>query len=179
MSTGQAILAAMTIRIRPTTLSDVTALPAIERAAAGRFRDIPELAWLADGEVISAEQHLEYTERGLSWLALANGQPVGFILAEAHPSSLFIVELSVDLDWQGKGTGRQLIACLADHARKKGLTSLTLTTFRDVPWNAPFYARLGFERVTELTPELRQKREEEAAHGLAYEARCAMRLPLI
>ena len=178
MSTGQAILAAMTIRIRPTTLSDVAALSAIERAAAGRFRDIPELAWLADGEVIPAEQHLNYAERGLSWLALANDQPVGFILAEAHPSSLFIVELSVDLDWQRKGIGRQLIACVADCARKRGLTALTLTTFRDVPWNAPFYARLGFEMMTRLTPELRQKREEETAHGLAYETRCAMRLPL-
>ncbi|ENB7195107.1 GNAT family N-acetyltransferase [Enterobacter bugandensis] len=168
----------MTIRIRPTTLSDVAALSAIERAAAGRFRDIPELAWLADGEVIPAEQHLDYAERGLSWLALANDQPVGFVLAEAHPSSLFIVELSVDLDWQGKGIGRQLIACAADHARQKGLRSLTLTTFRDVPWNAPFYARLGFEMMTRLTPELREKREEETAHGLAYDSRCAMRLPL-
>ncbi|KUR02457.1 GNAT family N-acetyltransferase [Enterobacter cloacae complex sp. P3B] len=168
----------MTIRIRPTTLSDVAALSAIERAAAGRFRDIPELAWLADGEVIPAEQHLDYAERGLSWLALANDQPVGFVLAEAHPSSLFIVELSVDLDWQGKGIGRQLIACVADCARKRGLTALTLTTFRDVPWNAPFYARLGFEMMTRLTPELREKREEETAHGLAYDSRCAMRLPL-
>ena len=178
MSTGQAILAAMTIRIRPTTLSDVAALSAIERAAAGRFRDIPELAWLADGEVIPAEQHLDYAERGLSWLALANDQPVGFVLAEAHPSSLFIVELSVDLDWQGKGIGRQLIACVADHARNRGMTALTLTTFRNVPWNAPFYARLGFEKMTTLTPELRQKREEETAHGLAYDSRCAMRLQL-
>ncbi|HCM9363748.1 TPA: GNAT family N-acetyltransferase [Enterobacter bugandensis] len=168
----------MTIRIRPTTLSDVAALSAIERAAGGRFRDIPELAWLADGEVIPAEQHLDYAERGLSWLALANDQPVGFVLAEAHPSSLFIVELSVDLDWQGKGIGRQLIACVADCARKRGLTALTLTTFRDVPWNAPFYARLGFEMMTRLTPELREKREEETAHGLAYDSRCAMRLPL-
>ncbi|HCM9595603.1 GNAT family N-acetyltransferase [Enterobacter bugandensis] len=168
----------MTIRIRPTTLSDVAALSAIERAAAGRFRDIPELAWLADGEVIPAEQHLDYAERGLSWLALANDQPVGFVLAEAHPSSLFIVELSVDLDWQGKGIGRQLIARVADCARKRGLTALMLTTFRDVPWNAPFYARLGFEMMTRLTPELRQKREEETAHGFAYESRCAMRLPL-
>lgn len=178
MSTGQAILAAMTLRIRPTTRNDIAALPAIERAAAGRFRDFPALAWLADGEVISAEQHLGYVERGLSWLALANDLPVGFILAEAHPSSLFIVELSVDLDWQGKGIGRQLIACVADHARNRGLTALTLTTFRDVPWNAPFYARLGFDYVTELTPELRQKREDETAHGLAFDSRCAMRLPL-
>ena len=178
MSTGQAILAAMTLRIRPTTRNDIAALPAIERAAAGRFRDFPALTWLADGEVISAEQHLGYVERGLSWLALTNDQPVGFILAEAHPSSLFIVELSVDLDWQGKGIGRQLIACVADCARKRGLTALTLTTFRDVPWNAPFYARLGFEKMTTLTPELRRKREEETAHGFAYETRCAMHLPL-
>lgn len=166
------------LTVRPTRADDVTALPAIERAAAGRFRDVPALAWLAGGEVISVEQHLGYVERGLSWLAAANNRPVGFILTEAHASSLFIVELSVDLDWQGKGIGRQLIARAADHARKAGLASLTLTTFRDVAWNAPFYARLGFEYVTDLTPELRQKREEEAAHGLAYETRCAMRLPL-
>ncbi|MBO4146732.1 GNAT family N-acetyltransferase [Enterobacter ludwigii] len=168
----------LNITVRPTRCDDVYALPAIERAAGERFRRYPELAWLAEGEVISAEQHLEYAERGQSWLALANDRPVGFILTEAHSSSLFIVELSVDLDWQGKGIGRQLIACVADHARKLGLTSLTLTTFRDVPWNAPFYARLGFEQIAELTPELRQKREDEAAHGLAYESRCAMRLSL-
>ena len=168
----------MKITFRPTTAHDVASLPAIERAAGQRFRAWPELAWLADGDVISVEQHRDYVEQGLSWLALANDQPVGFILAEAHSSSLFIVELSVDLDWQGKGIGRQLIARAADHARTLGLASLTLTTFRDVPWNAPFYAKLGFEYVTELTPELREKREEEAAHGLAYNSRCAMRLPL-
>ena len=59
------------------------------------------------------------------------------------------------LDWQGKGIGRRLIACVADRPAK-GLASLTLTTFRDVPWNAPFYARLGFEMITTLTPELRE-----------------------
>ncbi|UDG01485.1 GNAT family N-acetyltransferase [Enterobacter cloacae] len=168
----------LNITVRPTRPGDVTALPAIERAAGERFRDYPELAWLAEGDVISAEQHLDYAERGLSWLALANDQPVGFILAETHVSSLFIVELSVHLDWQGKGIGRRLIVCVAGQARKRGLASLTLTTFRDVPWNAPFYAWLGFEMITTLTPELREKREEETAHGLAYDARCAMRLPL-
>ena len=148
----------MNILFRPTTPKDVAALPAIERAAGERFRDVPELAWLADGDVICAEQHLDYAKRGLSWLALAND--------------------SVHREWQGRGIGRRLIACVADHARTLGLTSLTLTTFCEVPWNAPFYARLGFETVTMLTPELRQKREEEAAHGFAYDSRCAMRLPL-
>lgn len=164
--------------LRPTRIDDVAALPAIERAAGQRFRDVPALAWLADNEVICVEDHLGYAGRGLSWLALADDRPVGFILAEAHPSSLFIVELSVHLDRQGRVLGRQLIARAAAHARSLGLNSLTLTTFRDVPWNAPFYRRLGFEMLTTLTPELRQKREEETAHGLAYGSRCAMRLPL-
>jgi GNAT superfamily N-acetyltransferase len=120
----------MTLRIRPTTLNDVAALPAIERAAGERFREIPDSPGLPTARSFPLSSTSNYAERGLSWLALANDQPVGFILAEAHPSSLFIVELSVDLDWQGKGIGRQLIACVADHARNRGLTSLTLTTFR-------------------------------------------------
>ena len=41
--------------LRPTRIDDVAALPAIERAAGERFRESPDLAWLADGEVISAE----------------------------------------------------------------------------------------------------------------------------
>ena len=168
----------MKMTFRPTTKNDVACLPAIERAAGQRFRDYPELAWLADSDGISVEQHLGFAERGLSLLALADEQPVGFLLAQEHPLSLFIVELSVHLAWQGQGVGRQLIACAGEHARTLGLTSLTLTTFRDVPWNAPFYARLGFERVDALTPELRQKREEEAAHGFAHGSRCAMQLPL-
>lgn len=70
----------MNILFRPTTPKDVAALPAIERAAGERFRDVPELAWLADGDVICAEHHLDYAKRGLSWLALANDLPVGLSL---------------------------------------------------------------------------------------------------
>ena len=97
MSTGQAILAAMTLRIRPTTLNDIAALPAIERAAAGRFRDFPALAWLADGEVISAEQHLGYVERGLSWLALGLSLP--------KPIRLHCLLSNSRLIWTGREKG--------------------------------------------------------------------------
>lgn len=54
--------------LRPTRIDDVAALPAIERAAGQRFRDVPELARLADNEVICVEDHLGYAGRGLSWL---------------------------------------------------------------------------------------------------------------
>lgn len=175
---NRAILPAMNITCRPTHPFDVAALPAIERAAARRFRQYPELAWLADSEVLSSQQHLDFVRQGLSWLAIAENQPVGFILAEAHRASLFIAELSVHLAWQGHGIGRELLRCAIDNARERGFSSLTLTTFRDVPWNAPFYARMGFEYEADeaLAPELQQKRAQEAAHGLAFGTRCAMRL---
>jgi hypothetical protein len=57
---------------------------------------------------------------------------------------------------------------------------LTLTTFAEVPWNAPYYLRCGFRRlgVRELTPGLRAIREREAAHGLDRWPRVCMRRDL-
>lgn len=170
----------MNILIRPTTLADTAALPAIERAAGQRFLAIPELAWIADDRIVSAEEHQQYARAGMSWLALADDLPVGFLLGEAMESSLYIAEFSLHLDWQGKGVGRQLMNYVTQWAREQGYTSLTLTTFRHVAWNAPLYAHLGFDMLEDnaLPAPLRRKREEEAAHGIAYESRCAMRLML-
>ena len=170
----------MNITLRATTLADTAALPAIERSAGQRFLLIPELAWIADDQTISADQHRAFVAAGMSWLAQVDEHPVGFLVAETLGSSLFIAELSLHLEWQGKGIGRRLIGYVAEQARAKGYTSLTLTTFRDVPWNAPLYARLGFEMLADetLPALLRQKREDEAAHGQTYELRCAMRLML-
>lgn len=170
----------MNITLRATTLADTAALPAIERSAGQRFLLFPELAWIADDQIISAAQHRAFAAAGMSWLAQVDERPVGFLVAETLGSSLFIAELSLHLEWQGKGIGRRLIGYVAEQARDKGFTSLTLTTFRDVPWNAPLYARLGFEMLADetLPATLRQQREVEAAHGLAFESRCAMRLML-
>lgn len=170
----------MTLLFRPTAAADCAALPAIERAASQRFLPLPELAWLASGPVITCEQHQQYSHDELSWLALSDDDPIGFVVAEAQGTSLFIVEISLHIAWQGQGLGRRLLIYVAEQARQKGFTALTLTTFRDVPWNAPWYARMGFEILSEATSsaEIRHKRTEETAHGLAYESRCAMRLTL-
>ena len=170
----------MHIIFRPTTLAEATALPAIERSAGQRFLTVPALAWIADDHIVSAELHREYAAKGMSWLALADDRPVGFLLGEAMESSLYIAEFSLHLAWQGKGIGSQLINTVAQWACEQGFTSLTLTTFRHVAWNAPLYQHLGFEILEEnaLPAALRQKREEETAHGIPFESRCAMRLML-
>lgn len=170
----------MIYTFRPTAPAEITALPAIERAAGQRFRQVPELAWLAEGPVISAERHREYVDAGTSWLALVDDRPVGFLLAQAQGNVLFIVEFSLHQAWQGRGLGRRLMAYVIAQAREKGFRALTLTTFRTVPWNGPWYAKQGFEFLADetLSPSLRMTLAEEATHGMAYESRCAMRLML-
>lgn len=81
--------------LRLTEESDIALLPAIERSAAQAFRQIPALAWLADSEVISVARHHDYLETEHSLLAVAAGQPVGFILTEPLDDALFIVEIAV------------------------------------------------------------------------------------
>jgi predicted N-acetyltransferase YhbS len=73
--------------------------------------------------------------------------------------------------------GRALLAHAAGRAGEEGLTGMTLTTFAEVPWNAPYYARLGFRVLAEaeLTPGLRAIRAAEAAHGLDRWPRVCMR----
>ncbi|RUQ46321.1 GNAT family N-acetyltransferase, partial [Corynebacterium pseudodiphtheriticum] len=50
--------------------------------------------------------------------------------------------------------------------------AVTLTTFKHVPWNAPFYTRLGFKPETD--PRLAQILADEYAHGFEPGSRCAM-----
>jgi len=70
-----------------------------------------------------------------------------------------------------------LIDTAAAWAAQQHLAALTLTTYAHVPWNAPYYERLGFEVLDEheLTEGLRRVREHEAARGLAAWPRVTMR----
>ncbi|MDH0301945.1 MULTISPECIES: GNAT family N-acetyltransferase [unclassified Pseudomonas] len=163
--------------IRPTLSDDVVLLPAIERSAAQAFRALPDLAWLADSEVMDEAAHQAFVDAGRSWVAVdGQGRPVGFLCALVADAALHIQELSVARDAQGHGLGRRLLDQARQAAQRHGLRWLTLTTFADVPWNAPFYERYGFERLParQLDQRLQAIIASEQAHGLA--GRCAMRL---
>lgn len=172
------ITAATTFRL--TQENDIPLLPAIERSAAQSFRQIPALAWLAESEVISPERHRLFLETDHSLLAVADERPIGFLLTEPLDDALFIVEIAVHQAWQGRGIGCMMLEQVIESARQAAYPAVTLTTFRDVPWNAPFYTRLGFSMLSELRlpAGLAAKRALETEHGLPPETRCAMRLTL-
>ena len=117
---------------------------------------------------------------GLVLTAEDVGQPVGFAATQACADALHLWELAVRHDAQGRGAGRALMAAVCDLARRRRLAAVTLSTFRDIPWNGPFYARLGFGELsaTDLNPRLAAVLAREAELGLDVAARCAMRLDL-
>ncbi|KND90041.1 hypothetical protein TOPH_05351 [Tolypocladium ophioglossoides CBS 100239] len=167
---------------RPATAADVPLLPAVERSAAEAFKRIPDLAWVADDDGQSEQRHLELIQGGVSWVAVndASDAPLGFLNGQLMGGNLHIWEMSVGKDHQGKGIGRGLMNHARRWATSQDLLAITLTTFRDVPWNDKFYASMGFTMLSssELTPALKRVLGDAVRDGFPGEKRCAMRLLL-
>ena len=111
-------------------------------------------------------------------VAFASGDPaVGFVSIRLVDDEAHVDQLSV-LPANGRqGVGRALLDRAVSWARDEGLAGVSLTTFRDVPWNAPFYRTVGFEVVAHPAPGLAAIRAHERAVGLdALGPRVAMRL---
>lgn len=165
--------------VRRAQARDAALLPAIERSAARRFLDVPELAWIAADEVMSEQDHRTWIAAGTSWVAeRPDAGLAGFLVSERTADALHVWELAVRRGLQGRGIGTRLVRAAIDAAAAAGLPAVTLTTFRDLPWNQPFYARLGFAtlRPDELNVRLQAILAREASLGLPAARRCAMRL---
>lgn len=172
MSSGFAIRAARREELR--------SLIVIERAAGRRFRDVPELADLAEDLTPLAELETARDD-DLVWVAEVDRETVvGFAYASILDGNLHLEELSVLPEWGRRGIGKALVHAVVERARSLGLRAVTLTTFRDVPWNAPFYARLGFEVLDQprWSPGLAAAFRDEARRGLPTELRVVMRRPV-
>jgi GNAT superfamily N-acetyltransferase len=114
---------------------------------------------------------------GRLWVGVVAGVPVGFALVEMLTDDLpHLEELDVQPSHGRHGVGTALVRAVCDWARERGYAEITLTTFRAVAWNMPFYARLGFEEITasELRPPLAAVVLEEATRGLDPDARVVM-----
>jgi GNAT superfamily N-acetyltransferase len=166
--------------IRLAASRDAAFLPRVEAEAGALFRTLPELAWIANEAIGPPEAFLPLIQAGTVWVAEdAAAGVVGELRGEILDDVLHIVELAVTMDFQRRGIGRRLIDVAVDAAREKGLRALTLTTFRHVAWNGPFYARYGFVELRggALDKRLAETVRAEEVRGLPN--RCAMRLDLV
>jgi GNAT superfamily N-acetyltransferase len=165
------------MHIRAVRLDELPVLQDIERAAGQCFREIgmPEIA---EDEPLPLGELARYHQAGLAWVVASDTDdaPVAYLIADRIDGNLHVEQVSVHPDSARRGVGRLLLDHLAAHATSEGVYALTLTTFTEVPWNAPYYARCGFQLMDDsgLTPGLRKIRELEAARGLDRWPRACM-----
>ena len=159
---------------------DLPLLPAIELAAATLLAGRAPASVLAETTTQAVLEDAQ--QRGHLWVALADGVPVGFAHIELlEPGLAHLEEIDVHPEHGRRGLGRRLVSTVCRWAATSGYSGVTLTTFRDVPWNMPFYARLGFEEIPlkELSPGLLCVIEDEARRGLDPRLRAVMRRPCL
>ncbi len=164
-------------RLRPATEADIADMRAAEQKAGETFRAIG-YDFCADGPNRAPEEHQRVIAAGITFIAEApSGETAGFAMLEPMDGEVHLLEIDVIPEHQKKGLARGLIASGEAWALTKGFDAMTLTTYRDVPWNAPFYRRLGF---VEIEPGADRKGlletiTKEAAWGFAFRPRIAMR----
>ena len=164
--------------ITPARPKDLAVLPTIELAAArllvGHAPESVLNETTSDEVLTTARRH------GHLWVALADDVPVGFAHIEViEPTVAHLEEIDVHPQHGRRGLGTKLVRAICAWAIAEGYHAVTLTTFRDVPWNMPFYARLGFEVIPSaaLSPALRLVVQDETRRGLDPTRRVAMRYP--
>lgn len=170
----------MDIKIRLASPNDLRSLAAIEQDAAQIFRCAEGLEWIADLSGAGDETYGPLVEAGTVWVAERAAVPVGFLAAQVEASYLYITEISVTREYQRQGVARQLVQSATQEAKKRALNALTLTTFRDIAWNEPLYAKLGFKTFEQaaIPSSLLRRMDADHARGLLRQRRCAMRLVL-
>ena len=168
------------VRLRPALESDLLTIQEIERAAGEQYREYG-LDIVADDEPETVEVLAEYTEDGRAWVAVdSSNRPLGYILVDVIDGCGHIEQVSVVPRHQGEGVGRAFIEEVREWAISSGLTALTLTTYKHIPWNMPLYEHLGFRSLplNEISRGVRAVRASEAEHGLDPDLRVVMRLDL-
>lgn len=115
------------------------------------------------------------------FLLVAGDPVVGFVHVLLIDGDAHLEQVSVHPDHGRQGIGAALVRAAMHEARRDGHDRLSLCTYRDLPWNGPFYAALGFAEVLEadLLPFQRRLRDAERAMGLDRAGvRVVMSVPL-
>jgi GNAT superfamily N-acetyltransferase len=169
--------AAVNFTIEAATKAHLPSIPKIELAAASMFAETDLSLHIryrvTDRKTLAAAQR-----EGRLWVALNAGQQVlGFAHACIIDDQAHLDEMDVHPDYGRRGIGTELVHTIERWAFGEGFDMLTLITFRHLPWNAPFYAKLGFEIVEKkmLGTEVRDLLQQEAKAGLKIANRVCMR----
>jgi GNAT superfamily N-acetyltransferase len=164
--------------IRPASAADIAALPAIESRARLVLYGMAGLGAIAELPPIPIER----LRRGPCWVADdGSGKILGFALADRLDRDVVLETLSILPEFSRGGLGRALVDAVKNWAQAASAASLLVCTYRDIPWDAPFFVRLGFVEVPhrKWTVQMHCLQRKATAIGHDPARRLWMRLPLI
>ncbi len=153
-----------THRVRPARAADLAHIAPIENAGGPQFEE-----YFGNGiEPILLSPAMDGRQRASEpgFLLVAGEPPVGFVQVLVIDGHAHLEQLSVLPEHQRQGIGAALTRAAMEEAREQGFDRLSLCTYRDVPWNGPYYRGLGFTEVTDLAPYERRLRDKERELGL-------------
>jgi predicted N-acetyltransferase YhbS len=134
-------------------------------------------AFLVDAEPLPLEFVRQQFQAGLVWVAVDLHQTViGYAIARKVDETLYLQQIDVAPEHGRSGIGSALVETVCDRAKQQGDRIVSLSTFRGIPWNAPFYFKLGFRPIdeAELTTGFQQIRLQEVEAGLPISDRVIM-----
>lgn len=170
----------------PTTLPPGYALRSLREGEIDRLAEIDRAGThllaehgfpsLLDHTIDRAGMERLMAGRGVWVAAGPDDGAVGFAVASDPGPCLYLHELSVDPAHGRRGVGGALLAAVVAHARWAFHSAVALDTFRDVPFNAPFYRKHGFVALEPgLVPEdIRGIVESERPPGIHPRCRTVM-----
>lgn len=144
----------------------------VRAPARSEFPELIEISGRADALFRTAGYELPpvpYSTRDLAKakaLFVAGRPPVGFVHVDEVDALAHVSEIAVIPKWMRQGIGTQLLERACEWARAYEYAAVTLITYADISWNAPFYAAHGFVELPDLTPGLVALRKREADLGL-------------
>jgi GNAT superfamily N-acetyltransferase len=94
------------------------------------------------------------------------GSVVGFVHVIECDGLAHLEQLSVLRSAGRRGFGRALVQAAKAEGARRGHRVMTLRTYADVPWNAPFYETVGFHPSEPVTPFHRSLLRAETGLGL-------------
>jgi GNAT superfamily N-acetyltransferase len=135
--------------IREAKAEDLPKMRDIEVAAGEAFRPLG-MGAIANDAPPSFDALAAYQQDARARVATGSGdEVVAYILIDVVEPFAHIEQVTVHPSYARQALGRKLIDEAALWAAARELKGMTLTTFQEVPWNAPYYARLGFQPLPE------------------------------
>ncbi len=163
-------------KIRLAQKEDLVLLPKIEQKASSLFANTKHYSAVG-ADVTTLEDLKEAQQTGHLFVAINEKDIlIGFALIEKMKHGVHLHEIDVLPDYGRNGVGTALVKKVGEWAMDNMCSTITLTTYKDILWNAPFYRSLGFYdlSINEMPDQLYKIFISENENGLLIEERVAM-----